>query len=494
MFDVTVIGGGVIGAAIARELARYRLSVVLLERKSDVAEGTTKANSAIIHAGYDAKPGSQKARTNVLGNAMFEDWCAELDVPFRRNTSLVVAFSDADLPGLADLMARGDENGVPGLSLIDEAELRRREPNIGPKARGALLAETGGICCPYELTISLATHALLNGVEIRLNTPVTGVSRENGTFICQTPQGPVVSRALVNAAGVYADTINNQLSEDTFTITARRGEYVMLDKRFGPAFKATIFQMPTPMGKGVLITPTVEDTVILGPTAEDIEDKDDVRTTAAGLEQVLRVAALSWPQIPTRHFITAFAGLRAHCDRNDFILGEAADVPGFFNAAGIESPGLTAAPAIAAELAGQVADRLNAGKKDTFNPPYLARKPFRLMSHAERGAAVAADPAYGRIICRCESVPEAEILEAIRRPLGATTLDGVKRRARAGMGRCQGGFCAPRVLELLSRELGVPQTELTKFGGASRILSGTLGEMAEPQPRAAQERTGETHA
>lgn len=474
MYDVCIIGGGVIGCAIARELSRYHLRIVLLEKNSDVCEGTSKANSAIVHAGYDAKPGSVKARTNLSGNRLFADWCEELGAPYRRNTSLVVAFRPEDKPGLEDLLMRGLDNGVTGLRLIDEAELRGREPNLGPQACSALLAETGGICCPYELTIDLATHALLNGVEIRLNTPVTKVSRRNEGFCSMTPDGHVVSHVLVNAAGVHADTINNQLSEDVFRITPRRGEYLMIDKAYASAFRATIFQMPTPMGKGVLITPTVEDTVILGPTADDIDDKDEVKTTAAGIDKILRVAALSWPAIPTRSFITAFAGIRAHCDRDDFILGEAGDVPGFYNAAGIESPGLTAAPAIALELAAQITDRLAARKKKDFHPPHRPAKPFRLMSQSEREAAIADDPAYGRIVCRCEQVTEAEILASIRRPLGAVTLDGVKRRARAGMGRCQGGFCTPRILDLMSRELDVPPDRITKFGGASRVLAGTL--------------------
>lgn len=476
MYDVCIIGGGVIGCAIARELSRYHLSVILLERKSDVAEGTTKANSAIIHAGYDALPGSEKARTNVIGHALFPKWCEELGVPFRRNTSLVVAFKKEDLAGLHELMARGRQNGVSGLYILSEDELRAREPNIGPEAKGALLAETGGISCPYELTIRLAMHALRNGIEFRLNTEVTGVRKTSVGFLCDTPAGPVQSRALVNAAGVYADTINNQISEDIFHIIPRRGEYLMIDKAYGNAFRATIFQLPTAMGKGILVTPTVEDTILLGPTAEDISEKDDIRTTAEGLEKIQRVASLIWPQIPTRSFITTFAGIRAHCDRDDFILGESQDVPLFFNAAGIESPGLTAAPAIGVELANEVAERLSASPKDIFYPPYPHVKPFRLMNLSEREQAISQNPSCGRIVCRCEQVTEAEILNAIHQPLGAVTLDGIKRRTRAGMGRCQGGFCTPRVLDLLSQELGIPQTELTKFGGHSRILAGTLND------------------
>lgn len=483
--DVCIIGGGVIGCAIARELSRLDLSVVLLEKNSDVSEGTTKGNSAIVHAGYDAKPGSLKARYNVAGNQVFAAWCAELDVPYRRNTSLVVAFRDQDLPGLHELVERGHQNGVSGLRVIDEQELRSREPHIGPQAKGALLAETGGICGPYELTIELGAHAMINGAEIRLNCHVSRVERVSADdgFLVSTTQGPVRSRILVNAAGVYADEINNQLSKDQFHIIPRRGEYLMIDKTFGKCFSATIFQMPTPMGKGILVTPTVEETVILGPTAEDIDDKEDTRTTAEKLDEVLRVASLSWAKIPTRNYITAFSGLRAHCDRNDFIIGEAPDVPGFYNAAGIESPGLTAAPAIALDLAAQIGRRLQAKVKPVFLPPYQREKPFRHMNNDEREQAIKVDPQQGRVICRCEQITEAEIRQSIRRPLGATTVDGVKRRTRAGMGRCQGGFCLPRVLDILSQELGVPQTELTKFGQRSRILTGLVGGLdLEDQP------------
>lgn len=476
IYDACIIGGGIIGCAIARELSRYDISVLLLEAKSDVAEGTTKANSAIVHAGYDARPGSHKARTNVAGNALFATWCSELDVPFARNTSLVVAYSPQQLPSLQLLLERGRENGVPGLSIIDEKQLRQREPHIGPSACGALLAKTGGICCPYELTIALAAHAVLNGLDLRLNCKAEKITREDEIFNISSGQGEFRSRCLLNAAGVYADTINNQLSSRKMKIIPRRGEYWMLDKSLGAPFKATIFQVPTDMGKGVLVTPTVEGTLILGPTAEDIADKEDTDTTADKLEEILRVAATTWRDIPRDSFITSFSGLRAHLESGDFILGEAPDVPGFYNAAGIESPGLTSAPAIACELSHLVAKRLRATKKDDFLQPYRAAKPFREMSDREKAAAIERDPAYGRIICRCEQVSEAEVRAAIRRPVGATTVDGVKRRTRAGMGRCQGGFCLPRVLDILSEELSVSPLQLTKFGGRSYILSGRVGE------------------
>lgn len=479
IWDVCIIGGGVIGCAIARELARYDLSIIVLEKHSDVCEGTSKANSAIVHAGYDAEPGTAKARLNVAGNRLFEDWCRDLEVPFRRNASLVVIFSAEDLPKLQALLLRGQQNGVPGLRIIGQAELRAREPHLAPEACYALLAESGGICSPYELTIALAAQAAINGVEIRLNTEVLDIRRQDEKFVIQTKEENLESRILVNAAGVYADRINNQLSSDSFTITPRRGEYWMIDKNFGQAFSSTIFQLPTATGKGILITPTVEGTVILGPTSEDIEDREDVRTTAVKLAEILRTAERTWPGIPDKSFITTFAGIRAHSDRTDFILGEAPDVPGLINAAGIESPGLTAAPAIAAELSALAAGLSGARLKPAFLPAWPAHRCFRTMDTAGRQAAVTEDPSFGRIVCRCEQVSEAEIRAAIRRPVGAKTLDGIKRRTRAGMGRCQGGFCTPRVVKILSEELGVSPLEITKSGGSSRILTGRVGEAGE---------------
>ena len=475
LFDVCIVGGGVIGCAIARELSRYHASVVLLEKCADVAEGTTKANSAIVHAGYDAKPGSEKARTNVAGNRMFADWCRELAVPYKQNTSLVLAFSEDGVTGLRELKKRGEQNGVSGLHILNRRQLLEREPNIGPAAYAALLAETGGICCPYELTAALADHAVINGVELRLNCRVETITRQQH-FVIKTSKGVVESRLLINAAGVYADEINNQLSGYTFNITPRRGEYWLLDKAVSDVFSATIFQLPTAMGKGILVSPTVDGTMILGPTAEDLKDKEDVRTTRAKLDEILKVASLSWADIPRNQFITSFSGLRAHADANDFILGQSPDCPGLINAAGIESPGLTAAPAIGKELAELAASLIGASKKSDFKPPWQKARPFREMTREERNQAIKENPEYGRIICRCEQVTEAEIRDAIRRPAGATTLDGIKRRTRAGMGRCQGGFCTPRVLAILSQELHVSPLALTKFGGHSHILTGRIGE------------------
>ena len=486
MFDVVIIGAGVIGCAIARELSRYQLSLAVLDQASDVCEGTSKANSGIVHAGYDATPGTNKAHYNVRGNPLVYQWAQELAVPCKNNTSLVLAFSDSDLPRIDALIARGQQNGVRGLSRISREEVLRREPQVNPAVAGALLAETGGIVSPYGLTIALAEHAAVNGVEFRLECQVLSLchhpagSSEDSHFSIQTSRGLIQARAVVNAAGVFADGLHNLLSEDKLTITARRGEYYMLDKRIGAQFNATLFQLPTDKGKGILVTPTVEQTLILGPTSDTIPDKTDTRTTAAKLEEILATAALTWPGLRQDSFITSFAGLRAHLDDGDFRIGRAPDVPGYYLAAGIESPGLTAAPAIAIDLAEQIAADFDLVPKPDFQapPPPLPDFSLHLLADpahlAQMTAAIALDPAMGRMVCRCEQVTEAQIRAAIRRPVGARTLDGIKRRTRANMGRCQGGFCTPRILEILAEELACDITELTKAGGQSRILTGQL--------------------
>ncbi len=475
--DVLVIGAGVVGCAVAREVSRDALRVCVLEQAGDVAEGSTKANSAIVHAGYDAAPGSAKARFNVRGNALFEAWCRELDVPFVRNTSLVAAFGDRELAALEALRLRGERNGVPGLRVLTRDEVRALEPNINRAVVGALLAPSGGICCPYGLTFRLAEHAAANGATFFFERRVVDVARAaDGLWHVTTADGGVFrARAVVNAAGLYADELNNRVSAQKLSITPRRGEYLMIDKQYAGTFRATIFQVPTPLGKGVLVSPTVDGTLIVGPTAEDIGDKSDTRTTADGVRKVIESATRVWEQVPIGGVIATFSGLRAHGDHGDFVVGEVPDAPFFFNAAAMESPGLTAAPAVAEWLAEQIGRTLNA-QRSTFNVQHTAAwKPFRAMTDAERVAAIAEDPSYGRIVCRCENVTEAEVRAAIRCRIGARTLDGVKRRTRAGMGRCQGGFCAPRVVAILCEELGLKPEQITKFGGGSNLLVTTPG-------------------
>jgi glycerol-3-phosphate dehydrogenase len=475
MRDVIIIGAGVIGCSIARELAKRELDVLVLERKDDVATGgCTKANTAIVHAGYDAKPGTKKAYYNVRGNPMFDQLAADLEFPFIRNTSLVVAFEGDDIQGLFDLFTRGVKNGVPDMQVIDETTLRKLEPNIGVKARAALRVGTGGIVCPYEMTIALAENAMANGVEFRLLAPVESIRPEDGHWVVKLESGEeIATKTVVNAAGMYSDHFNNMVSSHKFEILPRRGEYYMVDKTFRDTFNATIFQLPTDKGKGILVSRTVDGTVLLGPTANDIDGKEDTRTTAEGLSEVLEHAAMTWNNIPSRNFIGTFAGIRPRPSNGDFWVGEPDDAPNFFNAAGIESPGLTSAPAIAEDIALWISERLNAKMKENFNPKRHEIPKFRELSNEERAELIAKDPAYGRIVCRCETVTEGEIREAIRR--GARNLDAVKRRTRAGMGRCQAGFCTPRVVAILCDELGLDPTDITKFGGDSKLLTGRIG-------------------
>ena len=469
-YDVAVIGAGVTGCAAARELSRWNLAVCVAEREEDVCSGTSKANSAIVHAGFDAEPGSLKARFNVEGNRMMEELSKELDFEFKRNGSLVLSFDPEAHPALEALYEKGQANGVEGLRIISGDEARQMEPNLTDAVAEALYAPTGGIVCPFGLTIALAENACDNGVEFLFNTGIQDIRRENGEYVLEAADCRIRAAIVVNAAGVYADVFHNMVSERKLHITPRKGDYCLLDKEAGGHVSHTIFQLPTAMGKGILVTPTVHGNLLLGPTAVDVDDPNGVDTTAAGLAEVAEKAALGVEDLPLRQVITAFAGLRAHEDGHEFIIEEVADAPGFFDCAGIESPGLSSAPAIGQLVAAQVSQALHLPENPDFCPTRQAIPDPRKLSFEARQALVARDPAYGRIICRCEEISEGEIREAIRR--GARSLDGVKRRTRAGMGRCQGGFCAPRVMELLEQS-GIPWQQLTaKAGGTSYLLTG----------------------
>ena len=472
MYDAVIIGAGVIGCAVARELSRYRIKILVLEREEDVCCGTSKANSAIVHAGFDAEPGSMKAVMNVRGNKMMKALSEELDFPYKQNGSLVLCFQEGDMPKLEELKARGEKNGVEGLEIVTGERIWEIEPNLSREVKAMLYAPTGGIVCPFKLTIAMAENANVNGVEFSFDTQVKDIESMEGGYRITTEKGVFDTKCVVNAAGVYADVWNNRVSARKLSITPRKGEYCLLDKKAGNFVSHTVFQLPTKMGKGVLITPTVHGNLLVGPTAEDIEDKEGVNTTAQGLDKVAAQARLSAGEVPLRMVITSFAGLRATEKGEDFVLGEAQDAPGFFNAAGIESPGLSSAPAIGEYLAEMIAEKLQAEKKENFisrreDIPCVAES-----TPEEIRELIAKDPAYGNVICRCETVTEGEILNAIRRPLGARSLDGVKRRTRAGMGRCQAGFCSPRTMEILARELKVSPLALTKAGGNSNLLTG----------------------
>ena len=472
MYDVIIIGAGVTGCAVARYLSRYQGSALVLERAEDVCCGTSKANSAIIHAGFDAAHGSLMAKMNVQGNRMLPGLAKELDFPFRMNGSLVVCMSEEDMPRLRALYENGVKNGVEGLEIVDAQRLHELEPNVSKNAVAALWAPTGGIVCPFNMTIALAENANANGVDFRFNTKVTGFTRGEEGWTVHTEQGDFRTRYVVNAAGVYADVLHNMVSPRKLHITPRRGDYCLLDRQVGGFVSHTVFQLPGKLGKGVLVSPTVHGNIIVGPTAIDIEDRDGTNTTAAGLEELISKAGISVDNLPIRQTITSFAGLRAHEDHHEFVIGEAEDAPGFVDCAGIESPGLTSAPAIGLTVAELLREKLGLREKEDFIATRKGLLDPKSLTKEAYQALIRENPAYGQIICRCEQVTEGEIIDAIRRPLGARSLDGVKRRTRAGMGRCQAGFCSPRVMEILARELGVSQAEITKCGGASRLIVG----------------------
>lgn len=474
MYDVIIIGAGVAGAASARELSRYKVNALVIEKEEDVCCGTSKANSAIVHAGYDAAEGSLMAKLNVEGNRLIPQLAKELDFPFNPCGSFVVCLHEEDMPGLQALYDRGVKNGVEGLEIItDKARLQEMEPNLAEETVAVLYAPTAGIVCPFNMNIAFAENAYTNGVEFRFDTEVENIRKIEGGWALDTSQGTYETRYVVNAAGVYADRFHNMVSEKKIHITPRRGDYCLLDKSAGAHVKHTIFALPGKYGKGVLVSPTVHGNLIVGPTAIDIEDKDSTATTREGLDELIQKASMNVKELPMRQVITSFAGLRAHEDHHEFIIEELADAPGFVDCAGIESPGLTSCPAIGKMVAGILQQSMglepnpefDGSRKGILNPEHLSKE--------ERVALIRENPAYGNIICRCEMVTEGEILDAIHRPLGARSLDAVKRRTRAGMGRCQAGFCSPRTMEILHRECGIPMTELTKSGGASKLLVGT---------------------
>lgn len=480
MYDVVIIGAGITGTFIARELSRYKLNIALLEKENDISNGCTKANTGIVHAGYDAKPGTKMAYFNVKGNPMFDKVCEELDVPFRRNGSLVVGFDEDDEKTIEELYERGKTNGVPELKILNREQVLEMEPNIGDEVIGALYAPTAGIVGPWELAIALAENAVDNGVELFLNNQVRNIEKMDSGYKIETSERTFDTKYVINCAGLYSDEINEMVSEEHYKLTPRSGEYYVLDKSVGSLTNNTIFECPKPYGKGVVVTPTVHGNMMIGPDNKVVETKESKETTREGLDVVKNTAGKSVKGIPFNKTITNFTGLRNDPSTGDFIIGEAKDSKGFINVGGIKSPGLTSSPAIAKYVAGLI-DNIAGGleEKDDFNPRRRKMIRFEELSDEEKNEIIKKDPRYGRIICRCESITEGEIVDAIHRSVGARTVDGVKKRVRPGSGRCQGGFCSPRVIEILARELGVDETDIVKDSVDSHILIGKTKEVEE---------------
>lgn len=469
MNDVVIIGGGICGCSLLYALSRYKLDVVLLEAENDVGVGTTKANSAIVHAGYDPAPGTLMARYNVEGNALIHQLCKDLDVLLRPTGSLVIGFDDADRDEIEKLYRQGIQNGVPGLRILAQKELHSMEPALSPDANCALYAPSAGVVNTWELALAQAEAAVLGGSTVKRNARVTAIRPMKNYFEIQTEAETLQARFVVNAAGVASGAVAAMVEEPEFAILPSRGQYYLLDTSQGELVQRIIFQCPTPKGKGVLVAPTAHGNLIVGPSAESA---NDVSTTAEGLRNVAQTALRSVPGIQFRESIRNFAGLRAVSDQGDFIVGPSASVPGFFNIAGIKSPGLTAAPSIALDVVRMLQA---AGLGEALNPRFCASRSvfrFKYLPREARAAAIAQNPLYGQIVCRCETVTEGEIVDAMHRPLPPLSVDAAKRRCTTGMGRCQGGFCGPRVQAILARELGVPQTDVPMDARGTTLIIG----------------------
>ncbi len=500
-FDVVVVGAGIAGCTAARELARYDLSICVLEAGNDIACGATRANSAIVHAGFDPSPGTLKARFNVEGSKAYPRWCDELGVQFRRNGSMVLAFDDEGRLKLEELVRRADANGVEGVRIVSGNRAREMEPNVSPEVACALVAPTGGIVDPYGFAFAAAENACGNGVRFQFNHRVERIVRADGGFTLEASGERFSARAVVNAAGLFADELNNMVSGERFSITPRRGEYYLYDTEYATTFEHTMFQVPGPLGKGVLVTPTIHGNMLIGPNSVSQASKTDLSTTQEGLADIVERARRTWPAASPRGAITNFAGLRAAGESGDFVIGEATDAPGFFNIACFESPGLTSAPAVATFIASQVAARLGADGNPSFNPRRAPQLPFTAMTDEQRERAIASNPAFGHVVCRCCEVTEAEVVRALHGPLPVLSLDAIKWRTGATMGRCHGGFCSPELVEIMSRELGCAPDAIDKRLVGSRMIASARADYVElareggnPSKGKAREEAGARHA
>ncbi len=468
MQDIIIIGAGVIGSAVAYYLSQYDVKVTMLEASNDVSNGTSKANSAIIHAGYDPAEGTLMAKMNVEGSRLTKELCKNLSVPYQNNGALVLAFSDEDLQTINELYHRGVANGVEDLHILNGQQVKELEPEVSDKIVGALLANTSAIISPWQFTLALAETAVRNGVELHLKTKVTGIEKENDIFTVHTNNGDYQAKYIINATGVNADKIHEMIGEKEFTITPVRGQYYLLDKSQHCKAKHTLFQCPNKDGKGVLVSPTCGGNLIVGPDAEKLEEAD-TSTTAEGLAYIKNKALLSVPSIDFRENVRNFAGIRARSDRDDFIMEESKSVPNFYNLAGMGSPALSSAAAIGVDTVKWVLSKEEFAKKESYVETRKVIR-FKTLNEQQKNELIQKDPRYGRVICRCETITEGDIMAAFDTPIPPCSIDGVKRRTNAGMGRCQGGFCGERVAMILKEQLNLEFDEILQDGEGSNIL------------------------
>lgn len=476
MYDVAIIGGGVIGSMVARQLSRYNLKICLLEKENDIAMGASKANSGIVHGGFDPEPNTLKATLNRGGVEKLFAVAKELNVPIKRNGSIVCAFGASEEPAIRELYERGIINGISGMSVISGDEARRLEPALSPDVTLALYVPSAGIICPYELTIAAMGNAMDNGAELIRNFKVSSIEKTNGVFTVISQKGEEIStKYLVNCAGAYSDKISAMVGDDSFKIIPRAGEYMLLDKLAGSLISHTIFQVPSKEGKGILVSPTVDGNLLTGPTAGVVDSPLSTETTSNGLSMVERLSKKSVPLVNFRQVITSFSGVRSSEKNGDFIIKMSDKAENFLNVAAIDSPGLTCSVSIADYVVGILEKNgLKLSKKADFNPNRPDPHLFRKMNDEQKDDFIKQNPAYGRIVCRCEFVSEGEIRAAVRTNPKAVDIDGVKRRTRSGMGRCQGGFCMPYVMRIISEETGVPMEKITKKGEGSEQLIGRI--------------------
>ncbi|SCI87539.1 L-2-hydroxyglutarate oxidase LhgO [uncultured Clostridium sp.] len=468
MKDITVIGAGVVGCAIARELSRYDLDIAVIDKNEDVAEGISKANSGIIHGGYNEKKGTLKAKLNLEGNEMMDELASKLQFPFKRNGALVLAFSEDELKRVKELKINGEEIGVKGLEILNKEEVLNLEKNINEDVVGALYVKSSGIVSPYEMTLAFGENAVENGVEFILGQGVIDIKKENEIYEISLEGGTTLkSKMVINAAGLGGGFLNNLVSEVKYEINPVKGEYCLFDKVAGTLCEKTLFQVPSELSKGVLVTPTVDGNLLVGPNAKSSKS---IETSREGIDEILDKSKKTMKDIPVDRVLNTFSGLRPKVSGGDFIIEEAKDAKNFINVIGIDSPGLTAAPAIAKYVVNLVSNNINLNEKENFKETRTKMVRMSELSIEEKNKLIAKNPSYGKMVCKCEFVTEGEIIDSIKRPLGATTIDGVKRRTRAMMGGCQGGGCIIPISMILSKELGIDISEVNKNSKSSTVV------------------------
>ena len=468
MRDIIVIGAGVVGCSIARELSKYNLDVLVVEKNSDVSEGISKGNSGIVHAGYNEKIGTLKAKLNIEGNKIFDDLSRDLQFPFKRNGAFILAFKDEDIKTLESLKENGEKLGVEGLEILTREEALNIEPNLNKEIVGVLNVKTSGIVSPYEMTIALAENAAENGVEFKLNSKVTNIEKiSEGYKVTLNNKELVSGKIIINASGLEGAFLNNLVSMSKREINPVKGEYCLFDKVAGAMINKTLFQVPNKLSKGVLVTPTAEGNLLVGPNA--VEGKT-LETSREGIDEILDKSKKSLEELPVARILNTFSGIRPKTKGGDFIIEEVEDAKNFINVIGIDSPGLTAAPAIGVYVVNMIKEKLDLVEKKNFKKTREKIVRFAELSLEEKNKLIKEKPAYGHMVCKCEFVTEGEIVEAIHRPIKALTVDAIKRRTRASMGGCQGIGCTLPISKILSRELGIDISDINKNSEGSPVI------------------------